>query len=61
MKERLEADATAGLRAALDAVQEEPGRWQTIAARLNADGVRTVRGGAWTAEGVRKAAGRLGF
>ena len=59
MKERLDADATAGLRAALDAVKEGPGKWHAIAARLNAEGVRTVRGSGWTAEGVRKAAGRL--
>jgi hypothetical protein len=61
MKGRLDVNAAAALRVALDAVKEGPGRWQTIAARLNADGVRTVRGGWWTAEGVRKAAARSGI
>jgi hypothetical protein len=58
MKTRLEAEATAGLRVALEAVPDAPGRWRAIAERLNSDGIRTVRGALWTAEGVRKAAGR---
>lgn len=58
MKTRLETEAAAGLRAALEAVPDGPGRWQAIAEQLNSDGIRTVRGVLWTAEGVRKAAGR---
>ena len=36
------------------------GRWAAVATELNAREVRTSRGGKWTAEGVRKAAGRIG-
>ncbi|WP_132249211.1 hypothetical protein [Methylobacterium segetis] len=55
----LRLSAYAGLRGALAAVPEGAGRWQAIADRLNADRVGTVRGGRWTAENVRKLAGRL--
>ena len=59
MKIRLETEAKAGLSKALEAEPERPGRWQAIAEQLNADGIRTIRGGVWTAEAVRKAAGRI--
>ena len=59
MKARLQAQASAGLRAALDAVLPGAGRWRAIADRLNADRIRTVRGAAWTPEAVRKAAGNI--
>ena len=55
----LRMSAYAGLRTALAVVPNGQGRWQAIATRLNADGVRTVRGGRWKAENVRKLAGRL--
>jgi hypothetical protein len=58
-KTRLEYEALHGLRAALVTMPPGDGRWQAIAARLNAGGVRTIRGGVWTAENVRKLAGRL--
>jgi hypothetical protein len=55
----LRLGAYAGLREALAACPEGEGRWRTIADRLNAAGTGTVRGGRWTAENVRKLAGRL--
>ncbi|KQP32870.1 hypothetical protein [Methylobacterium sp. Leaf100] len=55
----LRLGAYAGLRASLSAVPEGEGRWMEIAERLNADGIKTVRGGCWTPENVRKLAGRL--
>jgi len=59
MKIRLETEAAAGLSAALEVVPDRPGRWRAIAEQLNADGIRTIRGAIWTAEAVRKAAGRI--
>jgi hypothetical protein len=38
-----------------------PGRYKEIADRLNAAGVKTGRGGVWTAEGVRKTVTRGGL
>jgi hypothetical protein len=58
-KARLEYEAHQGLRAALAAVPEGDGRWQAIAARLNGRAIRTIRGGTWTAENVRKLVRRL--
>ena len=58
---RLRLDAQDGLRAALAEVPDGTGRWQAIAVLLNGRGVRTTRGGTWTAENVRKLAGRLGL
>ena len=55
----LRLGAYLGLRAALAAFPGGEGRWRTIADRLNADGIGTVRGGRWTPENVRKLAGRL--
>lgn len=55
----LRLSAYARLRTALVAVPEGEGRWRAIAERLNAHGVGTVRGRRWTAENVRKLAGRL--
>lgn len=55
----LRLGAYSGLRAALAAFPEGEGRWRTIADRLNAEGIGTVRGGPWTPENVRKLAGRL--
>lgn len=55
----LRLGAYAGLQTALTEVLEGEGRWRTIADRLNAEGIRTVRGGRWTPENVRKLAGRL--
>lgn len=55
----LRLGAYMGLREALAACPEGEGRWRTIADQLNAEGVGTVRGGRWTAENVRKLAGRL--
>ena len=52
---------TEGLQAALAEVPDGNGRWQAIAGLLNGRGIRTIRGGSWTAENVRKLAGRLGL
>ena len=57
---RLRLDAHEGLQAALAEVPDGNGRWQAVAGLLNGRGVRTIRGGSWTAENVRKLAGRLG-
>lgn len=43
----------------MNAVPEGRGRWIAIAAWLNAAEVRTIRGGRWTPENVRKLAGRI--
>ena len=58
---RLRLDAHAGLQAALAEVPDGDGRWQAMAGVLNGRGVRTIRGGTWSAENVRKLAGRLGL
>ena len=57
---RLRLDAQEGLQAALAEVPDGGGRWQAVADLLNGRGVRTIRGGSWTAENVRKLVGRLG-
>lgn len=51
---RLRFNADEALSAALAATPLGEGRWQTIAKSLNAQHVRTIRGGAWTPENVRK-------
>ena len=56
---RLRLHAHEGLQAALAEVPDGTGRWQSITGLLNGRGVRTIRGGTWTAENVRKLAGRL--
>lgn len=53
MKE-LRRRAYRGLDEALSEMPEGPGRWQGIAERLNSGGVRSLKGGNWTAENVRK-------
>ncbi len=58
---RLRLDAHEGLQAALAEVPDGTGRWKAVAGLLNGRGVRTIRGGSWTAENVRKLAGRLGL
>ena len=57
---RLRLAAHVGLQAALAEVPNGTQRWQAVAGLLNGRGVRTIRGGIWTAENVRKLAGRLG-
>ena len=59
-KTRMQYEGRLGMREALSAVPTGEGRWQAIADRLNADGIKTIRGGNWTAENVRKMANRLG-
>lgn len=54
----LRLEAFKGLERVLSAVPEGTGRWQAVAARLNADGVRSLKGRAWTPENVRKVVGR---
>ena len=56
---RLRLNADEALSAALATTPPGEGRWQTIANSLNAQHVRTIRGGGWTPENVRKRAGRL--
>lgn len=51
---RFRINAHAGLRAALATEPARPGRWGRIAERLNCDAVKTLTGGTWTADGVRK-------
>ena len=58
---RLRLEAHVGLQGALTEVPDGNGRWQAVAGLLNGRGIRTIRGGNWTAENVRKLAGRLGF
>ena len=58
---RLRLQAHVGLQAALAEVPNGTGRWQAAAGLLNERGIRTIRGGTWTAENVRKLAGRLGL
>lgn len=60
VKARLEYEALQGLRAALAAVPAGNGRWQAIADQLNAASVKSIRGGMWSAENVRKLTTRLG-
>lgn len=51
---RLRIDAHEALSAALAAIPVGEGRWRRVADRLNSQGSRTIQGGAWTAESVRK-------
>jgi hypothetical protein len=46
--------ATAGLQYALLEVPEGPGRYKRIADIMNERGIKTLRGGKWTAENIRK-------
>ena len=56
---RLRLAAHEGLQAALAEIPDGNGRWQAIAGLLNGRVVRTIQGGSWTAENVRKFAKRL--
>ena len=56
---RLRLDAEDGLRAALADTPDGPGRWEAIARKLNTAGTRTIHGGSWTPENVRKLVGRI--
>ena len=56
---QMRLSAHEGLQAALAEVPDGTGRWQAIAGLLNGRGVRTIRGDSWTAENVRKLAGRV--
>ena len=56
---RLRLEAQEAVQAALLEVPAGDGRWQVVAELLNERGVRTIRGGRWTPENVRKLAGRL--
>lgn len=58
-KTQLRYEAVEGLRKALEQVPAGEGRWRNIAALLNADGIKTIQGGQWSPENVRKLAGRL--
>ena len=55
---RLRLEAEEGLWTALGEVPAGEGRWMQVAALMNGRGVRTIRGGVWTADNVRKLAGR---
>lgn len=56
---RLRLAAEEGLRSALAATAAGSGRWSVVAEMLNADGTKTIRGGRWTPENVRKLASRI--
>lgn len=56
----LRREAYAGIERALTAIPEGAGRWQAVAERLNLEGVRSLKGSAWTSENVRKVVGRHG-
>lgn len=56
----LRREAYAGIERALSAISEGAGRWQAVAERLNQEGVRSLKGSAWTSENVRKVVGRHG-
>ena len=58
---RLRLEAHVGLQAALAEAPDGTGRWHAVAGLLNGRGVRTIQGGSWTAENVRKLAGRMGL
>lgn len=53
--------AEEALAEAFARVPDRRGRWAGIADMLNAEGVPTITGTAWTAENVRKAVGRKGL
>lgn len=55
----LRLKANEGLQAALLEVPAGNGRWQIVADLLNHRKVKTIQGGSWTSENVRKLAGRL--
>ncbi len=52
--EQLRLAAQDGMQAALAQVPNGAGRWARIATLLNGLGIKTVRGGRWTPENVRK-------
>lgn len=56
---QLRLEAQEALQAALLEVPAGDGRWQIVAKLLNDRGVKTIRGGSWTRENVRKLSGRL--
>lgn len=56
---RLRLNADEALCTALSETPPGEGRWQTIADLLNCQHVRTIRGGQWTQENVRKRASRI--
>lgn len=56
----LRREAYAGIERALSAIPEGAGRWQAVAERLNIEGVRSLKGSAWTPENIRKVVGRHG-
>ncbi len=56
---QLRLNAHEGLQVALAEVPDGNGRWQAVAKVLNGRSIQTIRGGTWTAENVRKLAGRL--
>ena len=58
-KARLRLAAEEGIRNALVEIPVGQGRWITVSNLLNARQVRTIRGGAWTPENVRKLAHRI--
>ena len=56
---QLRLEAQEALQAALLEVPAGDGRWHIVAGLLNDRAVRTIRGGRWTPENVRKLTGRL--
>jgi hypothetical protein len=54
----LRREAFVGIERALSQATKGPGRWETVAKRLNDEGVRSLKGKCWTAENVRKVVGR---
>lgn len=54
----LRQEAYEGLKQALSAVPDGTRRWQAVAEWLNREGIRSLKGSAWTPENVRKVVGR---
>lgn len=57
----MRTQAREAVQAVLEELPIQRGRWQAAAVELNARGIKTTTGRAWTADGVRRTHGRHGF
>jgi len=58
-KDRLRYAAIHGIAEAMQQIPAKRGRWAEIASALNTQGIKSIQGNVWTAEGVRKLATRI--
>jgi hypothetical protein len=58
-KNHLRYEAFHGLTEAMQRIPAKRGRWAEIASALNTQGIKSIQGNVWTAEGVRKLATRM--